>query len=83
MDGLFDILSLNFLHDLFPDWFDDIRFHYGGELTDDMIVQSVQEASDFFNMNAPAGIHEDWTTGVITGMTFTENDDILVFVNHV
>lgn len=80
MDGLFDFLNIGFLHDLLPSsWFDDAHQHFGAGLTDEMIVQSVQEASDFFNMNAPMNIHEDRTTGVMTGMTFTENDDILVF----
>lgn len=80
MDGLFDFLNVGFLHDLLPNsWFDDAHQHFGAGLTDEMIVQSVQEASDFFNMNAPMNIHEDWTTGVMTGMSFTENDDILVF----
>lgn len=80
MDGLFEFLSTNLLHDLLPSsWFDDAHLHFGPGLTDEMIVQSVQEASDFFNMNAPMNIHEDWTTGVMTGMSFTENDDILVF----
>lgn len=80
MDGLLDFLNVDFLHDLLPSsWFDNAHLHLGTGLTDEMIVQSVQEASDFFNMNAPMNIHEDWTTGVMTGMTFTENDDILVF----
>ena len=80
MDGLFDFLNVGFLHDLLPSsWFDDAHQHFGAGLTDEMIVQSVQEASAFFNMNAPMNIHEDWTTGVMTGMSFTENDDILVF----
>lgn len=80
MDGLFDFLNIGFLHDLLPSsWFDDAHQYFGSGLTDEMIVQSVQEASDFFNMNAPMNIHEDWTTGVMTGMSFTENDDILVF----
>ena len=80
MDGLFDFLNVGFLHERLPSsWFDDAHQHFGAGLTDEMIVQSVQEASDFFNMNAPINIHEDWTTGVMTGMTFTENDDILVF----
>ena len=80
MDGLFDFLNIGFLHDLLPSsWFDDAHQHFGAGLTDEMIVQSVQEASDFFNMNAPMNIHEDWTTGVMTGMSFTENYDILVF----
>lgn len=80
MDGLLDFLNIGFLHDLLPNsWFEDAHQHFGTELTDDMIAQSVQEASSFFNMNAPMNVHEDWTTGVMTGMTFTENDDILVF----
>lgn len=80
MDGFFDFLNVGFLHDLLPSsWFDDAHQHFGAGLTDEMIVQSVQEASAFFNMNAPMNIHEDWTTGVMTGMSFTENDDILVF----
>lgn len=80
MDGFFDFLNIGFLHDLLPSsWFDDAHQHFGAGLTDEMIVQSVQEASDFFNMNAPMNVHEDWTTGVMTGMSFTESDDILVF----
>ena len=80
MDGLLDFLNVGFLHDLLPSsWFDDAHQHFGAGLSDEMIVQSVQEASAFFNMNAPMNIHEDWTTGVMTGMSFTENDDILVF----
>ncbi len=80
MEGFFNFLNVDFLHELLPSsWFDNAHQHFGTELTDDMIVQSVQEASVFFNMNAPMNIHEDWTTGVITGMSFTENDDILVF----
>ena len=80
MDGFFDFLNVGFLHDHLPSsWFDNAHQHFGAGLTDEMIVQSVQEASTFFNMNAPMNIHEDWTTGVMTGMTFTENDDILVF----
>lgn len=80
MDGFFDFLNIDFLHDLLPSrWFDDAHQHFGAGLTDEMIVQSVQEASDFFNMNAPMNVHEDWTTGVVTGMSFTESDDILVF----
>lgn len=80
MDGLFDFLNVDFLHDLLPNsWFESAHNHFGGGLTDEMIAQSIQEASDFFNMNAPMDVHEDWTTGVMTGMTFTENDDILIF----
>jgi hypothetical protein len=75
MESLFD-----FIYDRIPDsWFDSFHKAWGDNLTDEVIVQSVQEASDFFNLNAPINVHEDWTTGVMTGMDFTENDDILVF----
>lgn len=75
MEGIFD-----FLYDHLPDsLFDNLHQAWGDSLTDEMVLQSVQEASEFFNMNAPMDVHEDWTTGVLTGMPFTENDDILVF----
>ncbi|MBP3471483.1 MAG: hypothetical protein J6K41_04515 [Paraprevotella sp.] len=75
MEGLFD-----FICEHLPDnWFDGIHNAWGDSLSDEVVIQSVQEASDFFNMNAPMNVHEDWTTGVITGMSFTECDDILVF----
>ena len=71
---------LDFLHDHLPSgWFNNVQEAYGADLTNDDIIQSVQQASDFFNMNAPMEIWEGWTTGVINGMTFTENDDILIF----
>lgn len=80
MDGLLDFFSVDFLHDHLPDsWFDNFHQAWGDSLSDEMVLQSVQEASDFFNMNAPMDVHEDWTTGVMTGMEFTEDDDILVF----
>lgn len=75
MISLFD-----FIYDHLPDsWLENFHQAWGESLSDEMVIQSVQEASDFFNMNAPMSVHEDWTTGVMTGMTFTENDDILVF----
>ena len=80
MDGLLDFFSVDFLHHHLPDsWFDSFHKAWGDSLSDEMVLQSVQEASDFFNMNAPMDVHEDWTTGVMTGMDFTEDDDILVF----
>lgn len=75
MMSLFD-----FIYNHLPDsWFENFHAVWGNTLSDDVVIQSVQEASDFFNMNAPTNVHEGWTTGVITGMSFTENDDILVF----
>lgn len=80
MDGLIDFFNVDFLHDNLPDkWFDDFHKVWGDAISDQMVLQSVQEASDFFNMNAPMDVHEDLTTGVMTGLPFTENDDILVF----
>ena len=75
MDCLFD-----FIYSHMPDnWLECLHQAWGDSLSDEIVAQSVQEASDFFNMNAPMNVHEDWTTGVMTGMSFTENDDILVF----
>ena len=79
---------LDFLHSFLPDswfennllpetWFNNVQGHYG--LTDEEITASVESASNFFNIDTPMNVHEDWTTGVMTGMTFTENDDILIF----
>lgn len=51
---------------------------YGFNLTNDQIVHSVQEASDFFNMDCPAVIRDGWTTGVCTHLSFTESDDVLL-----
>ena len=40
---------MDFLQDMLPDsWFNDVRMNYGETLTDEMIVNSVQQASDFF-----------------------------------
>ena len=72
------LLNLDFLHEHLPtSWFENMHHTY--ELTDEDIVKSVQEASNFFNMDEPAEIHEGWTTGVLTGLSFTADDDILVF----
>lgn len=80
MDGLLDFLNVDFLQNHLPDsLFDNFHKAWGDSLTDEMVLLSVQEASDFFNLHAPMDVHEDWTTGVITGIPFTENDDILVF----
>lgn len=71
---------LELLQDLLPDsWFNDVRMNFGPELSDDMIVQSVQEASDFFNIENPMLIAEDFTTGVYSNMEMTPMDDILIF----
>lgn len=75
MDGLLD-----FLHDLLPaSWFENAQDHFGDGLTDEVVAQSVHEASVFFGMDDPINVHEDWTTGVMTNMSWTENDDVLIF----
>lgn len=58
---------------------DDYAYTPYEGLTTESIYQSVQEACVFFNMNLPMSIQENWTTGVITGLDYTENDDILLY----
>ncbi len=71
---------LDILQDILPsEWFNDVREYYGDTLTDDMITQSVQQASDFFNIEEPMIVAEDWTTGVYPNATVTPMDDVLVF----
>ena len=71
---------LDFLQDMLPDsWFNDMRMNYGETLTDEMIVNSVQQASDFFNIENPMAIAEDWTTGVYPNMDISPIDDVLIF----
>lgn len=67
-----------FVHELLPSsWLDDAQKHFG--LSDSEIVQSVKEASAFFDMDNPLIIHEYRNTGVFTNLPFTDRDDVLVF----
>lgn len=71
---------IDFLQDALPDsWFNDVRMNYGETLTDEMIVNSVHQASDFFNIDDPMAIAEDWTTGVYPNMDISPIDDVLIF----
>ena len=71
---------MDLLQDMLPDsWFNDVRMNYGETLTDEMIVNSVQQASDFFNIDNPMAIAEDWTTGVYPNMDISPIDDVLIF----
>lgn len=71
---------MDLLQDMLPDsWFNDVRMNYGETLTDEMIVSSVQQASDFFNIDNPMAIAEDWTTGVYPNMDISPIDDVLIF----
>ena len=51
--------------------------HLGFDLKPDEIVQSVQDASTFFNMDMPAEIHYGQMTGVCNHMADTMTDDVL------
>ena len=71
---------MDLLQDMLPDsWFNDVRMNYGETLTDEMILNSVQQASDFFNIDNPMAIAEDWTTGVYPNMDISPIDDVLIF----
>lgn len=73
--SLFDF-TLNMMPD---NWFNDVRMAYGETLTDDMISQSVGQASDFFNIDDPILTHEGRTTGVYPNLSVTPLDDVLIF----
>lgn len=53
--------------------------HYSGTLTLDDVNESIQSASDFFNMESPMIVSEGWTTGVFNRNLTTVNDDVLIF----
>lgn len=57
-------------------WFNDALKNF--ELSNNEILQSVHEASEFFNLNDPQKILYRGTTGVVTRDPFTENDDVLL-----
>ena len=68
------------LHDMLTnDWCNDIRQIFGDRLSNEMIADSVQNASDFFNIDSPDVIAEHWTTGVYNNDTNLYSDDILIF----
>lgn len=70
----------DFVQDMLPDaWFDNVRADYGDSLTDDVITQSVQEASDFFLIEEPAAVFEDLTIGVYPLDDATVTDDVLIY----
>lgn len=80
VDKLPEATGVGFILGLFsPDFLDSIHKNYGFNLSDQEIAESVQKASDFFHLNSPKYIREDWTTGVILGMKQKGNDDVLCF----
>lgn len=71
---------LDYCQDMMPDsWCENICLDYGELLTDKMIAESVQQASDFFNISVPMAIEEDWTTGVYANSVVTPIDDVLIY----
>ena len=56
---------MNFdLFDLPDGLLESLQANWGTGLTDDMVVQSMHDASEFFNITDPMQIVEGWTTGV-------------------
>lgn len=53
--------------------------HYSGTLEIEDVNQSIQSASDFFNMETPLIVTPGWTTGVFNKDFTTVKDDILIF----
>ena len=60
-------------------WFADVRTNYGDILSDELIMDSVQNASAFFNIEDPMLVVEYTKTGVLPNDEVSPNDDILVF----
>ena len=60
-------------------WLQDVHQLYGESLSYETISQAVEDACDFFHIEEPAIIKEDWTTGVYPNNDFTLQDDILIF----
>lgn len=57
---------------------DNLQSYFGSGLTDDMVIQSTQDASDFFNISEPLDVVEGWTTGVYNNNPFVTGDDLLM-----
>lgn len=76
-----DLSMENLTTSLVADFFDSVKSLFGNDcgLSDDMIVDSVAKASDFFNIENPSIIQEGWTTGVCANNPFTTIDDSLMF----
>ena len=68
-----------FTNELPDSFFSDFGNDCSSSLSDEMVAQSVQEASDFFNIDNPMLVAEDFTTGVYPNMEMTEQDDVLIF----
>ena len=68
------------VQDLLPEGlYDNLRQLYGETLSDDMIMQSIEDAGDFFHADKPALVIEDFATGVYPLDSSTLNDDVVGF----
>lgn len=67
---------LNNLGSTFTDWVDSWGLHSG--FSNDAIVSSVHDASNFFHIDDPMQIRDGWTTGVYPNNPFTDADDVLM-----
>lgn len=80
VDKLTELTGISFILGLFsPEFLDSIHNNYGFNLSDQEIAESVKKASNFFHLNSPKDIRENWTIGVILGMKQNGNDDVLCF----
>lgn len=80
VDKLSDAVGIDFILGLFSkEFLDSIHNSYGFNLSDNEIAESIQKASEFFNLSLPKNVREDWTTGVILGMKQNETDDVVCF----
>ncbi len=80
VDKMPKVVGIDFILGLFSNEFlNSIHNNYGFNLSEQEIAESVQKASDFFHLNSPKDIREDWTTGVILGIKQKGNDDVLCF----
>ena len=61
------------------EWLESAKMYCGESLTDEMVQQSIHEASDFFHIDDPMIVAEYDKTGVVLNGSGSFSDDILVF----
>lgn len=84
------MLLMDFWQDMIPDgWLNDVRMGYGEMLTDEMIINSVQQASAFFNFDNPMEIIGgeyspigDMVLEQIKGWGITEQDGLELMITR-
>ena len=60
-------------------WYKDFISRFSPDFSDQDVVRSVKEASDFFHIDEPITIQEGSGTGVFLNDSITPLDDVLVF----